>query len=106
MNPSFTTAASACALCARPGDFGRLDPSDPHAGLCPDCIAAGQPTRDALERSVAIVAKQHLAAAEALVLTVATPEEMTYHLGTLRVSLRGVLQLIAREDCRGEGRDD
>ena len=103
MNISFTASASACALCARPGDFGRLDPSDPHAGLCPDCIAAGKPTRDALERSVAIVAKQHLAAAEALELPRATLEEMTYHLGTLRVSLRGVLQLIAREDCQEEG---
>ncbi|WP_458086853.1 hypothetical protein [Streptomyces malaysiensis] len=84
-----------CALCATPGDFGPHHPSVPRSGLCPACIAAGKPTRDGLERAVVIVAGQSLAAAESLSLATAAPEELAYHLGAVKRSLRAVLQLIA-----------
>ncbi|MGA6157395.1 hypothetical protein ACPEIC_29035 [Stenotrophomonas sp. NPDC087984] len=84
-----------CALCATPGDFGPHNPAEPHPGLCPACIAAGKPTRDGLEQAVVIVAGQSLAAAEALSLADAAPEELAYHLGAVKRSLRTVLQLLA-----------
>ncbi|MBU3867713.1 hypothetical protein KN815_27735 [Streptomyces sp. 4503] len=92
-----TTPAPApgCALCATPGDFGHRDPAVPRSGLCPACIAAAKPTRDGLEQAVVIVAGQSLAAAEALSLATATPEQLAYHLGTVKRSLRAVLQLLA-----------
>ncbi|MBU3868244.1 hypothetical protein KN815_30595, partial [Streptomyces sp. 4503] len=84
-----------CALCARPGDFGPHDPTVPRSGLCPACIAAGKPTRNGLEQAVVIVAGQSLAAAESLSLATATPEQLAYHLGAVKRSLRAVLQLLA-----------
>ncbi|GAA2323953.1 hypothetical protein [Streptomyces violaceusniger] len=84
-----------CALCATPGDFGPHNPSEPRLGLCPACIEAGKPTRDGLEQAVVIVAGQSLAAAEALSLADAAPEELAYHLGAVKRSLRTVLQLLA-----------
>lgn len=103
MAADVTHSPPGCTLCTRPGDFGRHDHHDPYAGLCPRCVAAGRPTRDALERSVVIVARQHLVAAEDLELGTATPEEMTYHLGTLKRSLRSLLQLITPDDQLEEG---
>ncbi|MBL1101402.1 hypothetical protein [Streptomyces coffeae] len=98
-----TVPARGCALCTALGDFGHRDPADPRSGLCPTCIAAGKPTRDGLERSVVIVATQSLAAAEGLSLATAAPEELTYHLGAVRRSLRSVLQLLAPvEEGAGE----
>ncbi|MGO4753843.1 hypothetical protein AB4212_35485 [Streptomyces sp. 2MCAF27] len=90
-----------CALCATPGDFGRHHPAEPRAGLCPACVAAGKPTRDGLEQAVVIVAGQSLAAAEALSLADAAPEELAYHLGTVKRSLRTVLQLLAPIEAEG-----
>ncbi|WP_432039713.1 hypothetical protein [Streptomyces cucumeris] len=87
--------ARGCALCAALGDFGRRDLAEPRSGLCPACIAAGKPTRDGMERAVVIVAGQSLAAAEALSLATAAPEELAYHLGAVKRSLRSVLQLLA-----------
>ncbi len=84
-----------CALCAAPGDFGSHNPAEPRLGLCPACIAAGKPTRDGLEQAVVIVAGQSLAAAEALSLADAAAEELVYHLGAVKRSLRTVLQLLA-----------
>ncbi|MBI0296191.1 hypothetical protein JBE04_17385 [Streptomyces sp. PRKS01-29] len=92
---SRTTPAPGCVLCAAPGTFGPPDPADPRSGLCPACIAAGKPTREGLERAVVIVAGQSLATAEALSLTAATPEELAYHLGAVKRSLRALLQLLA-----------
>lgn len=86
-----------CNLCARPGDYGPLTPDDPHSGLCPDCLAAGRPGRDALEMAVIAVAGQHLTAAEQLDLATATPEELVYQVTCLARSLRSVLQLIATQ---------
>ncbi|MDT0343217.1 hypothetical protein [Streptomyces litchfieldiae] len=83
-----------CRLCTRPGDFGRIDPAAPHSGLCPACRAAARPTRAGLERAVVLVAGQTLAAAEALPLSRATPEELTFHLCSLKRSLTSVLQLL------------
>ena len=65
-------------------------------------MAAGKPTREGLERAVVIVAGQSLAAAEALSLATAAPEELAYHLGAVKRSLRSVLQLLA--PVEGEGR--
>ncbi|WP_413799078.1 hypothetical protein [Streptomyces iranensis] len=90
-----------CALCAAPGDFGPHNPAEPRPGLCPACIAAGKPTRDGLEQAVVIVAGQSLAAAEALSLADAAPEELAYHLGTVKRSLRTVLQLLAPVEKEG-----
>ncbi|MEU5607969.1 hypothetical protein AB0H03_04295 [Streptomyces sparsogenes] len=87
--------APGCALCAMPGDFGPRDPAVPCSGLCPACMAAAKPTRDGLERAVVIVAGQSLAAAEALSLATAAPEELAYHLGAVKRSLRSMLQLLA-----------
>ena len=42
-----------------------------------------------------IVAGQTLAGAEALDLATAPPEELSYHLGAVKRSLRSVLQLLA-----------
>ncbi|CAM5662007.1 putative protein OS=Streptomyces antimycoticus OX=68175 GN=SANT12839_058110 PE=4 SV=1 [Streptomyces antimycoticus] len=42
-----------------------------------------------------IVAGQSLAAAEALSLATAAPEELAYHLGAVKRGLRSVLQLLA-----------
>ncbi len=84
-----------CALCATPGAFGPHDPADPHSGLCSACITAGKPTREGLESAVVIVAGQTLAGAESLELTTAAPEELAYHLGAVKRSLRTVLQLLA-----------
>ncbi len=82
-----------CRLCARQGSFGRVDPTDARSGLCPDCVAAARPTRHGLERAVVVVAGQCLAAAEAVPLARATPEELTFHLCALKRSLTSVLQL-------------
>ncbi|MBL1095546.1 hypothetical protein [Streptomyces coffeae] len=90
-----------CALCATPGDFGPHNPAVPRSGLCPACIAAGKPTREGLEHAVVIVAGQTLAGAEALDLAAATPEELAYHLGAVKRSLRSLLQLLA--PVKGEG---
>ncbi|AGP55048.1 hypothetical protein M271_17430 [Streptomyces rapamycinicus NRRL 5491] len=49
-----------------------------------------------------IVAGQTLAGAESLDLATATPEELTYHLGAVKRSLRSVLHLLA--SVEGEGR--
>ncbi|MCQ8191040.1 hypothetical protein [Streptomyces rugosispiralis] len=87
--------APGCALCAVPGDFGHRDLGEPRSGLCPACVAAGRPTRDGLEQAVVIVAGQSLAAAEALSLATAAPEELAYHLGAVKRGLRSVLQLLA-----------
>ncbi|MEV6128448.1 hypothetical protein AB0M05_16690 [Streptomyces violaceusniger] len=84
-----------CVLCATPGTFGPRNPAEPRSGLCPACIAAGKPTRDGLEQAVVIVAGQSLAGAEALDLATAPPEELSYHLGAVKRSLRSVLQLLA-----------
>ncbi|MFD8460042.1 hypothetical protein [Streptomyces antimycoticus] len=84
-----------CALCATPGDFGPHNPIEPRSGLCPACVAAGKPTRDGLEQAVVIVAGQALAGAKTLDLADATPEELAYHLGAVKRSLRGLLQLLA-----------
>lgn len=94
--------APGCALCATPGTFGPRHLADPRSGLCPACIAAGKPTRDGLERAVVIVAGQTLAGAESLDLAIAAPEELVYHLGAVKRSLRSVLQLYA--PVEGEGR--
>ena len=93
--------APGCALCAAPGDFGPRDPGVPRSGLCSGCIAAGKPTREGLEWAVVIVAGQSLAAAEAVSLATAAPEELVYHLGTVKRSLRSVLQLLAPVDGVG-----
>ena len=90
-----------CALCAAPGDFGQRDLGNPRSGLCPACGAAGKPTREGLERAVVIVAKQSLAAAEAVSLATAAPEELAYHLGAVRRSLYSVLQLLAPVEGAG-----
>ncbi|MER7876887.1 hypothetical protein ABTY63_25555 [Streptomyces solisilvae] len=84
-----------CPLCAAPGDFGPHNPTEPRSGLCPACVAAGKPTRGGLEQSVVIVAGQTLTGAETLDLADATPEELTYHLGAVKRSLRSLLQLLA-----------
>ncbi|WP_413809418.1 hypothetical protein [Streptomyces sp. OE57] len=84
-----------CALCAKPGDFGPHAPTEPRSGLCPACVVAGKPTRDGLEQAVVIVAGQTLTGAETLDLADATPEELTYHLGAVKRSLRSLLQLLA-----------
>lgn len=84
-----------CALCATPGDFGAHHPTAPRSGLCPACVAAGKPTRDGLEQAVVIVAGQTLTEVETLDLADATPEELAYHLGTMKRSLRSLLQLLA-----------
>ncbi len=90
-----------CALCAAPGDFGLHDPTKPRSGLCPACVVAGKPTRDGLEQAVVIVAGQTLTGAETLDLSDATPEELAYHLGAVKRSLRSLLQLLA--PVPGEG---
>ncbi|MGP3944654.1 hypothetical protein [Streptomyces sp. 6N106] len=87
--------APGCDLCAAPGTFGPRNPAEPRSGLCPACIAAGKPTRDGLEQAVLIVAGQTLAGAESLDLATAAPEELAYHLGAVKRSLRSVLQLLA-----------
>ncbi|MFE2186715.1 hypothetical protein [Streptomyces sp. NPDC059455] len=84
-----------CALCATPGDFGPHNPTAPRSGLCPACVVAGKPTRDGLEQAVVIVAGQTLTGAETLDLASGTPEELTYHLGMVKRSLRSLLQLLA-----------
>ncbi len=84
-----------CALCTTPGDFGPHNPTEPRSGLCPACVAAGKPTRDGLEQAVVIVAGQTLKGAETLDLSSATPEELAYHLGAVKRSLRSLLQLLA-----------
>ncbi|WPB89842.1 hypothetical protein [Streptomyces malaysiensis] len=48
-----------------------------------------------------IVAGQTLAGAECLDLADATPEELAYHLGAVKRSLRSVLQLLAPVEERG-----
>ncbi|MEV6127307.1 hypothetical protein AB0M05_10860 [Streptomyces violaceusniger] len=83
-----------CALCATLGDFGPHT-AEPRSGLCPACVAAGKPTRDGLEQAVVIVAGLSLADAEALSLADAAPEELAYHLGAVKRSLRSLLQLLA-----------
>ncbi|WP_142881386.1 hypothetical protein [Streptomyces malaysiensis] len=93
--------APGCVLCATPGDFGPRDLGDPRSGLCGACFAAGKPTRDGLERAVVIVAGQSLAAAEALSLGTAAPEELAYHLGALKRGLHAVLQLLAPVERTG-----
>ena len=93
--PAVPVPVPGCALCATPGDFAHRDPAGPRSGLCPACIAAGKPTRDGLEQAVVIVAGQSLAAAEALSLATATPEELAYHLSAVKRGLRSVLQLLA-----------
>ncbi|QKV90355.1 hypothetical protein HUT19_26565 [Streptomyces sp. NA02950] len=90
-----------CALCATPGDFGPHHRAVPRSGLCPACVEAGKPTRDGLEQAVVIVAGQSLAGAESLDLADAAPEQLAYHLGAVKRSLRAVLQLLAPVD--GEG---
>ncbi|MGW3564134.1 hypothetical protein ACWDSL_09625 [Streptomyces sp. NPDC000941] len=92
---SMPVPSPGCALCATPGDFGPHNPTEPHSGLCPACVAAGKPTRDGLEQAVVIVAGQSLAAAEALSLADAAPDELAYHLGAVKRSLRSLLQLLA-----------
>ncbi|GAA1000421.1 hypothetical protein GCM10009574_021240 [Streptomyces asiaticus] len=49
----------------------------------------------ALQQAVVFVAGQTLTGAETLDLSSATPEELTYHLGAVRRSLRSLLQLLA-----------
>ncbi|MDX3230748.1 hypothetical protein [Streptomyces sp. ME19-01-6] len=90
-----TSPGPGCTLCTTPGDFGPHDPTDPHSGLCPACITAGKPTREGLESAVVIVAGQTLAGAESLELATAAPEELAYHLGAVKRSLRTMLQLLA-----------
>lgn len=48
-----------------------------------------------------IVAGQTLAGAESLRLSTATPEELAYHLGAVKRSLRSVLQLLAPPGGKG-----
>ncbi|ATL85125.1 hypothetical protein SMALA_4895 [Streptomyces malaysiensis subsp. malaysiensis] len=48
-----------------------------------------------------IVAGQSLAAAEALSLGTAAPEELAYHLGALKRGLHAVLQLLAPVERTG-----
>ncbi|WP_049577643.1 hypothetical protein [Streptomyces sp. SBT349] len=91
-----------CRLCAEPGEFGPFVPGEPYTGLCPGCVTAGRPTRAGLERAVVIVARQNLAAVESVVLPLATPDELTYYVCTLKRSLCSLLQLFAR--VGGEGR--
>ncbi|AGP58069.1 hypothetical protein [Streptomyces rapamycinicus] len=86
---------------SRLGPALRRKPAEPRPGLCPACIAAGKPTRDGLEQAVVIVAGQSLAAAEALSLADAAPEELAYHLGAVKRSLRTVLQLLAPVEKEG-----
>ncbi|MBB4785424.1 hypothetical protein [Streptomyces rapamycinicus] len=93
--PSAPVLSPGCALCATPGDFGPHNPTAPRSGLCPACVAAGKPTRDGLEQAVVIVAGQTLTGAETLDLADATPEELAYHLGAVKRSLRSLLQLLA-----------
>lgn len=93
--PSPSPLGPGCALCATPGDFGQHRPANPHSGLCPACVTAGKPTREGLESAVVIVAGQALAGAESLRLATAAPEELAYHLGAVKRSLRSVLQLLA-----------
>ncbi|MFK4268160.1 hypothetical protein [Streptomyces milbemycinicus] len=88
------TGVPGCTLCATPGDFGPHT-AEPYSGLCPACVAAGKPTRDGLEMAAVIVAGQSLAAAEALSLAEAAPEDLAYHLGAVKRSLRTMLQLLA-----------
>lgn len=83
----------ACALCARPGDFGRLTASDALSGLCPDCIAARRPAREGLEQAVVLVARMELESAERLSLSLATPDELTFHVAALCRGLRSMLHL-------------
>ncbi|MBL1098048.1 hypothetical protein [Streptomyces coffeae] len=90
-----------CTLCAAPGDFGPHHPAEPRSGLCPACIAAGKPTRGGLEQAVVIVAGQSLAGAESLDLATAAPEQLAYHLGAVKRSLRAVLQLLAPVETGG-----
>ncbi len=99
--PSPSPLGPGCNLCATPGVFGPHDPADPHSGLCPACITAAKPTREGLEGAVVIVAGQTLAGAESLQLATATPEELAYHLGAVKRSLRSVLQLLAPVEGRG-----
>ncbi|OMI39895.1 hypothetical protein SPAR_08656 [Streptomyces sparsogenes DSM 40356] len=91
-----------CALCAAPGDFGPHNPTEPRSGLCPACIAAGKPTRNGLEQAVVIVAGQTLSGVEAFDLANATPEELAYHLGGVKRSLRSLLQLFAPVEGEGD----
>ncbi len=93
--PSPFPPGPGCALCATPGVFGPHSPANPHSGLCPACVTAGMPTREGLESAVVIVAGQTLAGAESLRLSTAAPEELAYHLGAVKRSLRSVLQLLA-----------
>ncbi|MFE9063102.1 hypothetical protein [Streptomyces violaceusniger] len=90
-----TACQKGCALCTTPGDFGPHKPTEPRSGLYPACVAAGRPTRDGLEQAVVIVAGQTLTGAETLGLADATPEELAYHLGAVKRSLRSLLQLLA-----------
>lgn len=83
----------ACALCTREGDFRTSTDGGLRSGLCPDCSRAGRHTRDGLEQAVVIVAGQQLAAAERVALDSASPEQLAYHFGALKQSLRSVLQL-------------
>ncbi len=99
--PCAPTPSPGCALCATPGDFGPHKPTEPHSGLCPACVAAGRPTRDGLEQAVVIVAGQSLAAAEALSLADAAPEELAYHFDAVKRSLRSLLQLLAPVNGQG-----
>ncbi|MBP8532212.1 hypothetical protein [Streptomyces sp. MK37H] len=77
------------------GIFAPHNPTEPRSGLCPACVVAGKPTRDGLEQAVVIVAGQTLTGAETLDLADATPEELAYHLGAVKRSLRSLLQLLA-----------
>ncbi|WP_165985759.1 hypothetical protein [Streptomyces sp. YIM 98790] len=88
------TRDTGCVLCARRGDFGPIDPARPHSGLCPRCRQAARPTRQAIEQAVVIVAGQSLQAAEAMDLAHASPEELAYHVGALKRSVRSLLLLV------------
>jgi hypothetical protein len=78
-----------CALCTRPGNFD--------AGLCPCCVASGRPIRAGIEQAMVVVARQTLNEAEALPVTSARPEDLTFHLTAVSRSLRSILQLL-RDD--------
>ncbi|ARQ68515.1 hypothetical protein [Streptomyces marincola] len=95
VEPVAVPARPCCRLCAAPGDFGAFVPGEPHAGLCPECVLAGRPTRPGLEQAVVIVARQALAAVEAVHVPLATADELTFHVCALKRSLCRMLQLFA-----------
>lgn len=80
---------------------GRTAPPTRTRGCVRRASRLVMPTREGLESAVVIVAGQTLAGAESLRLSTATPEELAYHLGAVKRSLRSVLQLLAPPGGKG-----